>query len=82
MHQAKWRARSADSSTTDPFLSSSDPAIEEEVTHPIGQDRTKAVTRKGKGKECLSSQSESSSAVGGIMSTLKKLNTSFIKAQM
>jgi hypothetical protein len=65
--------------TTYPFLSSSDPATEE-VTHPIGQDRAKAVARKGKGKEGLSSQSESSSTVGGIMSTLKKLSTSFGKA--
>jgi hypothetical protein len=28
-HQPKWRARSADSSTTDPFISSSDLATEE-----------------------------------------------------
>jgi hypothetical protein len=81
-HQPKWRARSTGSSTIDPFLSTSDPATEEEVTHPIGQDRAKAATQKGKVKEGLNSQSESSSAVGGIMSTLKKLNTSFAKAQL
>jgi hypothetical protein len=81
-HQPKWRARSTDSSTIDSFLSTSDPATEEEVTHPIGQDRAKAATQKGKVKEGLNSQSESSSAVGGIMSTLKKLNTSFAKAQL
>jgi hypothetical protein len=40
-HQPKWRARSAGSSTIDLFLSSSDPATEEEVTHPISQDRAK-----------------------------------------
>jgi hypothetical protein len=60
------------SSTTGPFLSSSDPATEEEVTHPIGQDGAKAKSRK----------SESSSVMGGIMSTLKKLSTSFVKTQM
>jgi hypothetical protein len=81
-HQPKWRARSVGSSTIDPFLSSSDPATKEEVTCLIGWDRAKVVTRKGKGKEGLSSQSESSSVVGGIISTLKKLSTSFAKAQM
>jgi ribosomal protein L32E len=35
-HQPKWRAKSARSSTTDSWLPSSDPAIEEEVTRPIG----------------------------------------------
>jgi hypothetical protein len=50
-HQLKWRARSAASSTTDPFLSSSEAATEEDVTCPIGQDRAKAAARKGKGKE-------------------------------
>jgi hypothetical protein len=38
--------------------------------------------RKGKGKEGSSSQCVSSSAVGGIMSTLKKLSISFAKAQL
>jgi hypothetical protein len=33
-------------------------------------------------EECSSSQSESSSVVGDIMSTLKKLSTSFTKAQI
>jgi hypothetical protein len=37
---------------------------------------------KGKWKEGSSSQSESSSIVGDIMSTLKMLITSFAKAQM
>jgi hypothetical protein len=80
--QLKWRARSSGSSTTDSFLSSSDPATEEDVTRPIGRDRAKMAARKGKGKKDSISQSESSSAVGGIMSTLKKLNISFAKAQM
>jgi hypothetical protein len=54
-HKPKWRARSAGSSTTDPFLSSSDPATEEEVTHSIGWDRDKTDARKKKGKEDSSS---------------------------
>jgi hypothetical protein len=37
---------------------------------------------KGKGKKGSSSQSESSSTMGSIMSTLKKLSTSFTKVQM
>jgi hypothetical protein len=41
-HQPKWRAMSAGSSITDSFLSSTDPATEEEVTHSIGQDRANA----------------------------------------
>jgi hypothetical protein len=53
----------------DSFLCSSDPVTEEKVTHRIDQDRAKADTCKGKGKECSSSQSESSSVVGGIIST-------------
>jgi hypothetical protein len=36
----------------------------------------------GKGKECLSSQSESSTVIGSIMFTLKKLSTTFSKAKM
>jgi hypothetical protein len=75
-------AMSADSSTTDPFLSSSDPANKEDVTCPISRDRPKVAAWKGKENECSSSQSESSSTVGVIMSTLKKLNTSFAKMQM
>jgi hypothetical protein len=78
-HQPKWRARSTGSSTTDPFISSSDPATNEEVIHPIDRDRAKAAARKGKEKKGSSSQSESSSVVGGIMSTLKKLSTTFDK---
>jgi hypothetical protein len=81
-HQPKWRARLGDSSTTDPFLSSSEAPTEEKVTHPIGRNRVKAAVQKGKEKEGLSSKSESSSAMGGIMSTLKKLSTLFTKAQM
>jgi hypothetical protein len=37
---------------------------------------------KGKEKEGSSSQSESSSIMGGIISTLKKLSTSFTKPKM
>jgi hypothetical protein len=66
----------------DAFVSSSEARTEEEVTRPIGRDRAKTATRKGKGKEDSSSQSRSNSAMGGIMSTLKKLDTSFIRAQM
>jgi hypothetical protein len=66
----------------DAFVSSSEAETEEEVTHPIGQDRAKTVMRKGKGKEDLNSQSGSSSAIVDIMSTLKKLDTSFTRAQM
>jgi hypothetical protein len=66
----------------DPFVSSSEEATEEEVTHLIGRCRAKSTARKGKGKECSNSQSESSSTMGGIMSTLKKLITTFTKAQM
>jgi hypothetical protein len=52
------------------------------VSRPIGRDRAKMATRKGKGKECSSSQNRSSFAMGGIMSALKKLGTSFTRAQM
>jgi hypothetical protein len=55
---------------------------EEEVTHPIGHDRAKMTMRKGRAKEGSSSQSESSAALGVMTSTLKKLNTSFGKAQL
>jgi hypothetical protein len=78
-HQSKWRVRSVGSFIIDPFISLSDPATEEEVTRPFGRDRAKAATRKGKEKKGSSSQSESSSTIGGIMSTLKKLSTSFAK---
>jgi hypothetical protein len=40
------------------------------------------VVRKGKAKERLSSQSNSSSSVGGMMSTLMRLSTSFTKLQL
>jgi hypothetical protein len=66
--------------TMDAFVSSSEAGTEAEVTHPIGWDRAKTAVRKGKGKEDSSSQSGSSSAMGGIMSTLKKLGTSFTRA--
>jgi hypothetical protein len=36
-HQTKWRAKSASSSTTDPWISSSDPTTEDEVIRPIGR---------------------------------------------
>jgi hypothetical protein len=83
-HQLKWRARSTGSSIiiTNPFLSSSEAAAKEEVTHSIGRNRAKAGAWKRKGKEGSSNQSGSSSTMGGIMSTLKKLSTSFTKAQM
>jgi hypothetical protein len=66
----------------DLFIFSSETATEEEVTRPIGRDRAKSTTRKGKGNEGSSSQSESSFRMGGIISTLKKLSTIFTKAQM
>jgi hypothetical protein len=81
-YQPKWRTRSDALSTMDAFVSLSEAAIEEDVTHPISRDRAKTVAQKGKGKEDLSSQNESSSAMGGIISTLKKLDTSFTRAQM
>jgi hypothetical protein len=66
----------------DVFVSSSEAGTEEEVTRPIGRDRAKTAAQKRKGKEDSSSQSGSSSAMGGIMSNLKKLSTSFTRAQM
>jgi hypothetical protein len=81
-HQPKSRARSTRSSIIDSFLSLIDSTTEEVVTRPIGRDRAKVTAQKGKEKEGSSSQSESSSIVGGIMSTLKKLSTSFTKAQI
>jgi hypothetical protein len=55
---------------------------EEKVTRPIGWDRVNAVAQKGKGKKGSNSQSESSAAVGSMMSTLNKLSTSFAKVQL
>jgi hypothetical protein len=81
-YQPKWRAMSDAPSTINAFVSSSEATTEEEVTHPIDWDRAKTVARKEKGKEDSNSQNRSSSAMGGIMSTLKKLVTSFIRAQM
>jgi hypothetical protein len=67
------------SSTTDPWVSSNDRTDEEEVTRP---GRAKAAARKAKAKEGSSSQSESSTVVGDMMSTLKRLSISFNKAQL
>jgi hypothetical protein len=75
-------ARSVVSSTIDSFVSSSEVTTEEEVTHPIGQDRVKLVVWKGKGNEESYSQSEPFFTMGGIMSTLKKLNTTFTKPRI
>jgi hypothetical protein len=66
----------------DAFVSLSEGAIEEEVTRPIGWDRVKTVAQKEKGKEDSSSQSESSCLMCGTMFTLKKLDTSFTRAQL
>jgi hypothetical protein len=54
------------------------------VSHPMGHDRVKAATQKGKGKgkEGPGSQSEFFSVVGGMMSTLKRFITSFAKVQL
>jgi hypothetical protein len=46
----------------------------------MDRDRVKATTRKGNGEVGSNSQIESS-AVDGMMSTLKKLNTSFVMVQ-
>jgi hypothetical protein len=46
----------------------------------MGWDRAKAAAQKG--QEDSSNQSEYSSVVGDMMSNLKKLNTSFAKAQL
>jgi hypothetical protein len=81
-YQPKWRARSDAPSTMDAVVSSSEVAIEKDVTHLIGRDRAKTVARKGKEKEDSSSQSESSFTISDIMSTLKKLDTSFTRSQM
>jgi hypothetical protein len=50
------------------------------MTRSMGCDRAKAAAQKG--QEDSSNQSEYSSVVGDMMSTLKKLNTSFTKAQL
>jgi hypothetical protein len=54
-HQPKWMARSDDTSTMDAFVSSSEAVTEEEMTHPIDQDRVKMAARKRKEKEDSSS---------------------------
>jgi hypothetical protein len=64
------------------FVSPSEAATKEEVTRLIGRDRVNMIARKGKGKEGSSSQSRSSYSIGGIMSTLKKLGTSFTMVPM
>jgi hypothetical protein len=66
----------------DAFVSSSEAGTDEEVTHLIDRDRAKTTTWKEKGKEDSSSQSGSSSVIGDIMYTLKKLGMSFIRVQM
>jgi hypothetical protein len=81
-YQPKWRARSDAPSIINAFVSSSEVGTEEEVTHLIGRDRAKTNARKGKGMEDSSSQSGSSSAMGGNISTLKNLDTSFTRAQI
>jgi hypothetical protein len=85
-HQPKWRAKYGGSISIDPWVSLSEPIGEEEVSHPMGHDRAKVAARKGKGKgkgkANSSSQSETVSVVGGMMSTLKKMSTSFVKAQL
>jgi hypothetical protein len=52
------------------------------VPRSIGRDRAKVTVLKGKEKKGSSSQNESSSAVRCIMSTLKKLSTSFAKLHL
>jgi hypothetical protein len=79
-YQPKWMARSDAPSIMDAFVSSSEAETEEEVTHPISRDRANTVVQKGKGKKNSISQSGSSYAMSGIVSTLKKLGTSFIRA--
>jgi hypothetical protein len=66
----------------DTFVSSSEAVIEEEVTRPIDRDRAKTAARKGKWKKNSSSQNGSSFTMCCIISTLKKLDTLFTKAQM
>jgi hypothetical protein len=56
--------------------------IADSYNNTIGWDRAKTAVRKGKGKEDSSSQSRSSFAMAGIMSTLKKLGTLFTRAQI
>jgi hypothetical protein len=46
----------------------------------MGHDRAKAAARKGKANS--SNQSETLFVVSGMMTTLKKLSTSFVKAQL
>jgi hypothetical protein len=46
--QLKWRVKLVDSSTTDPWLFSNDRTSAEDVTRPIGHDRAKVMTWKGK----------------------------------
>jgi hypothetical protein len=76
-HQPKWRAKFVGSSSTNPWVSLSDRTTEEEVSHPMDRDRAKATTWKG--KESSSTQSKPSSTMGVLMSTLKRLSTSFAK---
>jgi hypothetical protein len=52
------------------------------VTHLISRDRAKTTAWMGKRKENLSSQSGSFSTMNDIMSTPKKLGTSFTRTQI
>jgi hypothetical protein len=54
-YQHKWRSRSDAPSIMNIFVSSSEAATEEEVTHLIDQDRAKMPARKEKMKEDSSS---------------------------
>jgi hypothetical protein len=54
-YQPKWRARLDAPSTMGAFVSSGEAGTEKVVTCPIGRDRAKTATRKGKWKEDSSS---------------------------
>jgi hypothetical protein len=49
-HQFKWRAKSGHSSSTDLWVSSSEPTSKEEIFRPVDHDRAKATAWKGKEK--------------------------------
>jgi hypothetical protein len=80
-HQPKWRAKSASSLTTDPWISSSDPTTEEEVTRPMGWDRVKASMRKGKEKEGSSSIC-SCNSICCLKFVVQKMNYEIVKSEM
>jgi hypothetical protein len=60
------------------------PHAKEEVSCPMSHNRAKAAVRKakGKGKANSSSQSEHDSAIGDMLSTLRKMSTIFLKVQL